>query len=118
MKYLTTAKTSTDILVIAAEVWRQFRAGVIPVIGDVRFESVLKLGACEQNIRELIEGTVYGEEMMWPQRGCCAGSTCRNIRNAGYPTVAFVAMEPGDLVYMSGGKKCSTCGGEIGRAHV
>lgn len=114
MKYLTTAKTSRDILATAAEVWRQYKQGLIPVIGHVRFESVHELGHCQQNIRELIEGTVYGEEWRWPEARCCAGATCRAIKNAGYPTIAFAAMEPGDLVYMGGGKKCKTCGGAVG----
>jgi len=114
VKYLTTAKTSTDILAITAEVWRQYKAGQIPIIGDVKFESVHKLGHCQQNIRELVEAAVYGKEWRWPEARCCAGATCRAIKNAGYPTIAFAAMGPGDLVYMSGGRKCDTCGGAVG----
>lgn len=114
MKYLTTAKTSADILATAAEVWRQYVAPMIPVVNGVVFENVHKLGACQQNIRELIGATVYGEEWRWPEARCCAGTTCRAIKNAGYPRIVFEVMRPGDLVYMAGGKKCKTCGGAVG----
>lgn len=95
-----------------------------PTYRGVSFESAYRYGRCQQNVRELIEAALFGGEGSWPESGCCATQTERNLRRASlkgrYIRVTDLErVQPGDLVYMDGGgTRCSGCGRGAGHAMI
>jgi len=73
-----------------------------------------ELGYCQKNIRKIVECTVWKEEWTWHQSSCCAGNTCKKLKQAGITETTWKKMNSGDIVYMNGGKNCSVCGNPVG----
>lgn len=112
-KYL--ADITSDILIKnAIDVYNQKRQGMTPVLNGVKFDSASELGMCQKNIRQIIEATIWGEEWRWSEAACCASNTCSKIKKAGYESLKWSQAEPGDIIYLGGGKRCKTCGKPVG----
>ncbi len=116
-KYLTT-KTSEELIKNCYDVYNQKKQGKIPVLNGVVFDSARSLGMCQKNVRQIIEATIWGKEWVWPQAACCASNTCSKIKQAGFESIPKNKMEIGDIIYMLGGKKCKTCGKEVGHVGI
>ena len=112
-KYLTEI-TSDNLIKNAYNVLAQKKAGKIPVLNGVKFTDAFNLGFCQKNIRQLVEATIWQKQWRWPEAKCCASNTCSKIKQAGYESLTWSESCPGDLIYTLGGKKCKTCGKEVG----
>lgn len=109
----------------AKKVMRAYERGDrTPSYGGVHFEAAAKYGRCQQNVRELVEAALFGNEGDWPEAACCATRTSMNLRKASakgkYIRISEIEkVLPGDLVYMDGGgTRCSRCGRGAGHAMV
>lgn len=111
-------KTVDIFIKNAYDVYNQKKNGKIPTLNGVIFDSVRTLGTCQKNVRQLIEATIWGQEWRWQQASCCASNTCSKIKSAGFESIPKNKMEIGDLIYMLGGKKCKTCGKEVGHVGI
>lgn len=114
MKYLSTKKTNSDLVSDAIAINKSKQEGNIPVLHGIRFENAFKGGWCQQTIRKLIEGTVYGKEWTWGDSSCCATSTYQRLVHNEYPKIPLMQSKAGDLIYISGGPKCRTCKQPVG----
>lgn len=111
--------TKADLVRVCNKVLELVKQGKTPVINGVMFEAWKKLGRCQQHVREAVEATVYGAEGLWPYASCCAGSTAKRLLAGGFlKSKSLDGVEPGDLVYMTGGKTCSTCRGQVGHTGI
>lgn len=113
------------IVSVAEKVLRAYQSGdTSPKIGGIRFEAASWYGRCQQNVRELVELSIFGKEGDWPESGCCATQTEKNLKKAS-GTVVYERITdlkkviPGDLVYMNcSGVFCNDCGHWAGHAMV
>lgn len=113
IKYLTEIKSS-KLIENAINVYKQKKAGDIPVLNGIEFQNAFKTGYCQQHIRKLVEATIWGKEWQWSEAACCATRTGQKIKSAGYENLEWDDVEIGDFVYTSGGGKCRTCGQPVG----
>ena len=109
---------------VAGTVLHRYKSGDrSPSYNGVRFDGAARNGRCQQNVRDLVEASIYGKPDVWQEAGCCAGKTRRNLHAAAlkgkYLEIKDIEqLRPGDLVYLSGGYTCSRCRGGVGHAMV
>ena len=116
-KYLT-EKTSDELVKNCYNIYNQYKQGKVPSLNGVVFDGARTLGTCQKNVRKIVEATIWGQEWKWQQAGCCASNTCSKIKQAGFESIPKNKMEIGDIIYMLGGKKCKTCGKEVGHVGI
>jgi len=113
------------IVEVASIVLRRYRSGDRrPSYRNVRFENASRTSRCQQNVRELVEATMYGEERTWREASCCARSTQIGLHLAAkrglyIEMVDIDDVQPGDIIYIGGGSSsCSECGRTCGHVMV
>lgn len=112
--YISDSVFVQDLLNLAIDIYKQKKSGKTPKYKNVIFENATKLGRCQQNIRELVEALVWGNERRWDDAACCAYSTHLNLAKK-YQNISYSQTKPGDLIYTNnGGGICSTCGKQSG----
>lgn len=110
---------------VAEQIYAMYKNGDrSPSRGNVTFEAASKSGRCQQNVRELVELSIFGHERDWAESGCCATQTEKNLRHAANGDVYeriddLQEIQLGDLVYLNGSKVvCSSCGHRAGHVMV
>ena len=112
------------IVAVAETVLERYRAGNrTPSYGRITFYGAGIRGRCQQNVRNLVEASVYGKLRSWSEAGCCAGRTQLNLHKSSlkgkYIKITDIEeLRPGDLVYLSGGRSCSSCRQRVGHTMV
>ena len=112
------------IAAVAETVLERYHSGDrTPSYGPVTFHGAGISGRCQQNVRDLVEASVYGKLETWSEAACCAGQTQRNLHASSlkgkYIEITDIEkLKPGDLVYLSGGWTCGDCGHGVGHAMV
>ena len=119
-------QTNRDIIAVCRAVIAARETGKDEVTVNHVWFNLTDLGYCQRFARQIHEAAT-GKPM--PGAACCAGRTFRNIKAMAKPLFAwrtwempwyamFNQFEPGDYLYFSGGKACSTCGGEVGHVGI
>jgi hypothetical protein len=110
---------------VAEQIYAMYKSGdPSPSRGNVTFEAASESGMCQQNVRELVELSIFGHEGDWAESGCCATQTEKNLHHAAngdvYERIADLQeVQLGDLVYLKGSNVvCSRCGHRAGHVMV
>lgn len=112
------------IVSVAGAVLDRYEAGdLTPSYGMVTFLSANERHMCQGNVRYLVEASIFGRSGTWSEASCCAMATCVSLRAAAsrgeYVEIDDLSdVRPGDLVYLSGGPRCHSCGRGAGHAMV
>jgi len=112
------------IVSVAEVVLDRYEGGdLTPSYGKVTFLSANERYMCQGNVRYLVEASIFGRSGTWSEASCCAMATCVSLRAAAlrgeYVEIEDLSdVRPGDLVYLSGGPRCHSCGRGAGHAMV
>lgn len=115
---------SRTLVSVARSVLQRYDLGHrMPNYGVAMFEWAHDRNMCQANVKDLVETAIFGRPDSWSEAGCCAMSTCANLRSSARRGVYIEIddldlVRPGDLVYLTGGWRCRTCGRPVGHAMV